>query len=80
MSDYKKIEKDICFTKFYYTNIQNYYNFTELKQNCFTILKDIYSSINLSTEEKNRLQNILFNTYDEIILLWNFDDITKGGF
>ena len=80
MNEYERFKNEIYFIKYYYTNLINYYNFEELKQNCFNIFKNIYDSISLSSEEKDLLQNKLFNTYNNIIWIWNFDDISKGEF
>ena len=72
------IEKEICDIKFKYTKIENYYEIEILEQECFTLLKHIHDSKTICDKQKNKLQNLLFNTYDEIIDLWIYDSISKG--
>ena len=74
------IEKEIYNIKFNYTKLENYYNFEELEQNCFVILKILHDTITICDIQKRYLEKLLFTTYDDIVRLWNFDDISKGGF
>ena len=74
------IEKEIYNIKFNYTKIENYYNFEELEQNCFVILKIIHDTIMICDMQKRYLEKLLFTVYDDIVRLWNFDDISKGCF
>lgn len=74
------IEKEIYNIKFNYTKIENYYNFEELEQNCFVILKILNDTIMICDMQKRYLEKLLFTVYDDIVRLWNFDDITKGDF
>ena len=72
------IEKEIYNIKFNYTKLENYYNFEELEQNCFVILKILHDTIIICDIKKRYLEKLLFTAYDDIVRLWNFDDISKG--
>lgn len=74
------IEKAIYDIKFKYTILENYYEIEILEQDCFMILKHIHDSKLICDKQKNKLLNLLFNTYDEIIDLWIYDSISKGDF
>ena len=75
---FKKIEKEIYDIKFKYTKLENYYEIEILEQDCFILLKHIHDSKTICDKQKNKLQFLLFNTYDEIIDLWIYDNISKG--
>ena len=75
---FEKIEKEIYDIKFKYTKLENYYEIEILEQECFILLKHIHDSKSICDNQKNKLQNLLFNTYDEIIDLWLYDNISKG--
>ena len=77
---FEKIEKEIYDIKFKYTKLENYYEIEILEQNCFLLLKHIHDSKSICDKQKNKLQNLLFNTYDTIIDLWLYDNISKGDF
>ena len=72
------IEKAIYDIKFKYTKLENYYEIENLEQECFILLKHIHDSKLICDKQKNKLQILLFNTYDEIIDLWIYDNISKG--
>ena len=72
------IEKAIYDIKFKYTKLENYYEIEILEQECFILLKHIHDSKSICNNQKNKLQNFLFNTYDEIIDFWIYDNISKG--
>lgn len=72
------IEKAISDIKFKYTKLENYYEIEILEQDCFILLKHIHDSESICDKQKNKLQNLLINTYDEIIDLWIYDSISKG--
>ena len=74
------IEKTIYDIKFKYTKLENYYEIENLEQECFILLKHIHDSKTICDNLKNKLQNLLFNTYDTIIDLWLYDNISKGDF
>lgn len=74
------IEKAIYDIQFKYTKLENYYEIEILEQDCFMILKYIHDSKLICDKQKNKLQNLLFNTYDTIIDLWIYDNISNGGF
>lgn len=74
------IEKEIYNIKFNYTKLENYYNFEELEQNCFVILKILHDTIIICDIQKRYLEKLLFTVYDDIVRLWNFDDISRGDF
>lgn len=73
------IEKEIYNIKFNYTKLENYYNFEELEQNCFVILKILHDTIIICDIQKRYLEKLLFTIYDDIVRLWNFDDISRGN-
>ena len=75
----EKIKEEIYFIRIYYTHIMNYYNYDELKQNCFEILLYI-NTITISDNEKEYLRDFVFSTYDDIISIWKYDTISKGDF
>ena len=75
---FEKIEKEIYDIKFKYTKLENYYEIEILEQDCFILLKHIHDSKSICDNQKNKLQNLLFNTYDTIIDLWLYDNISKG--
>ena len=75
---FEKIEKGIYDIKFKYTKLENYYEIEILEQDCFILLKHIHDSKSICDKQKNKLQNLLFNTYDTIIDLWLYDNISKG--
>ena len=77
---FEKIEKEIYDIKFKYTKLENYYEIEILEQECFILLKHIHDSKSICDKQKNKLQNLLFNTYDTIIDLWLYDNISKGDF
>ena len=77
---FEKIEKEIYDIKFKYTKLENYYEIEILEQECFILLKHIHDSKTICDKQKNKLQNLLFNTYDTIIDLWLYDNISKGDF
>ena len=77
---FEKIEKTIYDIKFKYTKLENYYEIEILEQDCFILLKHIHDSKTICDKQKNKLQILLFNTYDEIIDLWIYDNISKGDF
>ena len=77
---FEKIEKEIYDIKFKYTKLENYYEIEILEQDCFILLKHIHDSKSICDNQKNKLQNLLFNTYDTIIDLWLYDNISKGDF
>ena len=77
---FEKIEKEIYDIKFKYTKLENYYEIEILEQECFLLLKHIHDSKSICDKQKNKLQNLLFNTYDTIIDLWLYDNISKGDF
>lgn len=70
------IEKEIYNIKFNYTKLENYYNFEKLDRDCFIILRIIDETMNIW--RKRYLEKLLFTIYDDIVRLWNFDDISKG--
>ena len=74
------IEKEIYDIKFKYTKLEYYYEIENLEQECFILLKHIYDSTTICNNQKNKLQNLLFNTYDTIIDLWLYDNISRGDF
>ena len=74
----EKIKEEIYFIRIYYTHIINYYNYDELKQNCFEILLYINNTNTISDNEKVRLQDFVYSTYNDIISIWKFDTISKG--
>ena len=74
------IEKEIYNIKFNYTKLENFYNFEELEQNCFVILKILHDTIIICDRQNRYLEKLLFTIYDDIVRLWNFDDISKGDF
>ena len=76
----EKIEKAIYDIKFKYTKLENYYKVEILEQECFILLKHIHDSESIYDNQKNKLQNLLFNTYDNILDLWLCDSISKGDF
>ena len=73
------IEKEIYNIKFNYTKLENYYKFEELEQNCSVILKILHDTITICDIQKRYLEKLLFIVYDDVVRLWNFDDISKGG-
>ena len=75
---FEKLKKKIYDIKFKYTKLENYYEIEILEQECFILLKHIHDSESICDNQKNKLQNLLFNTYDEIIDLWLYDSISKG--
>ena len=75
---FEKIKKEIYDIKFKYTKLENYYEIEILEQDCFILLKHIHDSKTICDKQKNKLQILLFNTYDEIIDLWIYDNISKG--
>ena len=77
---FEKIKKEIYDIKFKYTKLENYYEIEILEQDCFILLKHIHDSKTICDKQKNKLQILLFNTYDEIIDLWIYDNISKGDF
>ena len=77
---FEKIEKEIYDIKFKYTKLENYYEIEILEQECFILLKHIHDSKTICDKQKNKLQNLLFNTYDTIIDLWLYDNISRGDF
>ena len=72
------IEKAIYDIKFKYTKLENCYEIEILELECFSLLKRIHDSKSICDKQKNKLQNLLFNTYDEITDLWIYDNISKG--
>lgn len=72
------IEKEIYNIKFNYTKLENYYNYVELKQNCFEILLYINKTDTICDTEKKYLSNLIFSTYNDIISIWKYDAISKG--
>ena len=74
------IEKEIYDIKFKYAKTENYYEIEILELDCFILLKRIHDSKSICDKQKNKLQILLFNTYDEIIDLWLYDSISKGDF
>ena len=77
---FEKIEKSIYDIKFKYTKLENYYEIEILEQDCFILLKHIHDSKSICDKQKNKLENLMFNTYDEIIDLWLYDNISRGDF
>ena len=77
---FEKIEKEIYDIRFKYTKLENYYEIEILEQECFILLKHIHDSKSICDKQKNKLQDLLFNTYDTIIDLWLYDNISKGDF
>lgn len=75
---FEKIKEEIYFIRIYYLHITNYYNYDELKQNCFEILIYINNTNTISDIEKVRLQDFVFRTYEDIINIWKYDTISKG--
>ena len=75
---FEKIKEEIDFIRIYYLHITNYYNYDELKQNCFEILLYINNTNTISDIEKVRLQDLVFRTYEDIINIWKYDTISKG--
>lgn len=75
---FEKIKKAIYDIKFKYTKLENYYEIENLEQECFILFKHIHDIKTICDNQKNKLQNLLFNTYDEIIDLWIYDNISKG--
>lgn len=72
------IEKEIYNIKFNYTKLENYYNFEKLDSDCFVILRILYETIMICDMQKRYLEKLLFTIYDDIVRLWNFDDISRG--
>ena len=72
------IEKEIYNIKFNYTKLENYYNFEKLDRDCFVILRILYETIMICDMQKRYLEKLLFTVYDDIVRLWNFDDISRG--
>lgn len=77
---FEKIKEEIDFIRIYYLHITNYYNYDELKQNCFEILLYINNTNSISDNEKECLRDFVFRTYDDIISIWKYDTISKGDF
>ena len=77
---FEKIEKEIYDIKFKYTKLENYYEIENLEQDCFILLKHIHDSKSICDKQKNKLQKLLFSTYDTIIDLWLYDNISRGDF
>ena len=75
-----KIKEEIDFIRIYYLHIINYYNYGELKQNCFEILLYINNTNTICDNEKECLRDFVFRNYEEIISIWKYDTITKGDF
>lgn len=71
------IKEEIDFIRIYYLHITNYYNYDELKQNCFEILLNINANT-ISDNEKECLRDYVFKTYDYIISIWKYDTISRG--
>ena len=77
---FEKIKEEIDFIRIYYLHIINYYNYDELKQNCFEILLYINNTNTISDNEKECLRDFVFRTYDDIISIWKYDTISRGDF
>ena len=75
---FEKIKEEIDFIRIYYLHITNYYNDDELAQNCFKILLYINNTNTISDNEKERLRDFVFKTYDDIISIWKYDTISRG--
>lgn len=75
---FEKIKEEINFIRIYYLHIINYYEYDELKRNCFEILLYINNANTISDNEKDCLRDFVFKTYDDIISIWKYDTISKG--
>ena len=75
---FEKIKEEIDIIRIYYLHITNYYNYDELKQNCFEILLYINNTNAINDKVKECLRDLVFRTYDNIISIWKYDTISKG--